>query len=101
MDEYPEPSIECIEVLKLLQKSGHKIIIYSVRSNLSESNKPNGHTEMMEYLKKYNVPFDDIDSSKPHFRMVIDDKGLGIPLNSNKNVDWTIAKQLLIKKEYV
>lgn len=101
MDKYPSPSNECIEVLKLLQKSGHKIVIYSVRSNVSESSKPNGHKEMMEYLKKYDVPFDDIDCSKPHFRMVIDDKGLGIPLDSNKNVDWTIAKQFLLKRDYI
>lgn len=92
------PSLACMETLRLLQKAGHRIVIYSVRSNQGETNKPYGHNEMLEYLDKYKVPFDDIDSSKPHFRMIIDDKALGVPLDSNKNVNWTMVQSLIEKK---
>ncbi len=97
-DSYPPPDPKCLETLKLLQDTGHKIVLYSVRSNLGETNKPDGHNEMLEYLDKYKVPFDDVDGSKPHFRMVIDDKGLGVPLDGNKNVDWTKVHEILEKK---
>jgi hypothetical protein len=50
---------------------------------------------MVAYLNHHNVPYDGIDYSKQHFRVVIDDKCLGSPLDSNKNVDWTKARELL------
>lgn len=91
---YPPPSLECLEVLRALKLAGNRIIIYSIRSNVAETNMVNGHNEMLEYLDKYKVPYDDIESRKPRFRMIIDDKGLGVPL-SGGNVDWVKVKELL------
>lgn len=100
-EEYPPPKPECLEALNALKANGHKIVMYSVRSNLPETNKKNGHEEMVRYLEKYNVPYDGIDESKPHFSMVIDDKGLGVPLDNNKNVDWKKVQTLLTDKNYI
>jgi hypothetical protein len=100
-NSYPPPNPECIEVLKALKEAGNFIVIYSVRSNKEASSKPGGHEAMIEYLILHDVPFDSVDSSKPHFRMVIDDKGLGVPLDSNKNVDWSKAREMLEKRNYI
>lgn len=100
-EEYPPPSPECIETLTALQANGHTIMMYSVRSNLRETNKKNGHVEMIEYLDRYNIPYDGIDTSKPHFSVIIDDKGLGVPLDNNKNVQWEKVKTLLTDKRYI
>lgn len=97
-EPYAPPDPKCLETLKLLQDTGHKIVLYSVRCNQGETNKPNGHIEMLEYLKKYNIPYDYVDYHKPHFRMVIDDKGLGVPLDGNKNVDWSKVHEIVERK---
>ncbi len=100
-DSYPPPSPECLEVLRALRAAGNLIVIYSVRSNKAESGKIGGGVKMLEYLILHDVPFDSINTSKPHFRMVIDDKGLGIPLDENKNVDWVKARALLESRNYI
>jgi histidinol phosphatase-like enzyme len=100
-DDYAPPQPECIEVLKRLQAFGHTIVIYSVRSNLNETFKQNGHQLMVDYLKKHNVPYDSIDCSKSHFRCIIDDKCLGIPLYSDGNVRWDHVGELLERKKYI
>jgi hypothetical protein len=100
-DSYPPPSPECLEVLRALRATGNLIVIYSVRSNKAESGKIGGGVKMLEYLILHDVPFDSINTSKPHFRMVIDDKGLGVPLNGDKNVDWAKVKDILIDRQYI
>ena len=100
-DSYPPPSPECLEVLRALREAGNLVVIYSVRSNKAESGKIDGGIKMLEYLILHDVPFDSINTSKPHFRMVIDDKGLGVPLDENRNVDWAKAKEILTKREYI
>jgi hypothetical protein len=100
-DSYPPPSPECLEVLRELKRAGNRIVIYSVRSNKSESGKIDGDVKMQEYLILHDVPFDSINASKPHFRMVIDDKGLGVPLDGNKNVDWVKVNDLLKQRGYI
>ena len=99
-EDYPEPSKHCLRVLNRLKKTC-KIIIYSVRSNLSETGKPGGHAEMVSYLKKHKVPYDRIDDTKIHFTCIIDDKGLGIPLDFDGNVRWYDVETMLEKKEYI
>jgi len=97
----PPPSLECLAVLHALKNAGHEIIIYSVRSNEKETSKPGGHNEMLEYLEKYRIPFDGVDMGKTHFTMVIDDKGCGIPLDNNKNVDWDKVGHILEERNYI
>jgi len=87
--------------LKRLKEEGHKIVIYSVRSNLGETNKKNGHYEMVEYLKKHGVEYDDIHTHKPHFNLVIDDKGCGVSLDRHRNVDWVDVLKAIKDKEYI
>lgn len=99
--EYPPPSKNCIKTITDLFKSGHEIIIYSVRSNASETKKENGHREMVAYLRFHKIPFTTIDCSKPHFSIVIDDKCLGIPKDSDSNVNWKKCKKLLKNKKYI
>lgn len=100
-DSLAPPSQECLDVLNSLKLAGQQIIIYSVRSNKRATSKPNGQSEMLKYLNEHKVPYDGIDSGKGHFSTVIDDKGLGVPLDENGNVDWTKARSLLEKKNYI
>jgi hypothetical protein len=90
----PPPTKECLDVLHTIKSNGYNIVIYSVRSNPTATFKPNGHKEMIEYLTLYNVPYDIVCCNKNHFQLLIDDKGLGVPLN-NQNVDWTAVKEKL------
>jgi hypothetical protein len=92
--DYAEPSVECKLFLQKLRDSGCKIVIYSVRSNLRETFKQNGHAEMIEYLEKHKIPYDEIDCNKRHFTYMIDDKCMGVPLDSDGNVDWKIINQM-------
>lgn len=98
--DYPAPSEQCINVLNRLKKTC-KIVIYSVRSNLTETIKPGGHAEMVSYLNKHNVPYDRIENTKVHFTSLIDDKGIGIPLDRDGNVIWNDVEKLLVDKEYL
>lgn len=98
MDTLPAPSEKCIKILHALRNAGHKIIIYSVRSNKCETKRDFGHSEMIDYLIENHVPFDGVDCSKVHFSMLIDDKCLGSPITKEKNVDWDKVGILLSEK---
>lgn len=100
-NEYPTPSKECVETITDLFNAGHDIIIYSVRSNWTITKIENGHQKMIAYLRFHKIPFTTVDLHKPHFSMIIDDKCLGIPKDSNTNVDWKKAKTILKNKKYI
>lgn len=100
-EEYPPPTQECVEAIQALRNAKHRIIIYSVRGNANETNKPGGLAEMLEYLMKYQIPYDGFDTNKPHFTMMIDDKGCGVPLDGTRNVDWQRVTKTLKKKKYL
>lgn len=87
-DESNPPHPDCIKTLNKFKEQGYEIIIFSVRSNLNETNRPTGHSNMIDYLIKYNIPFDDVHREKVHMKYIIDDRCFGIPKNG-KNVDWT------------
>jgi histidinol phosphatase-like enzyme len=99
--EFPPPRKSCINLIKSLKKASYKIVIYSVRSNFNESSREYGHHEMVDYLNKHGIVYDEIDYSKKHFNMVIDDKCCGIPLDGDGNVDWTVIESILISKKYI
>jgi hypothetical protein len=94
-DESIPPSDDCLFVLNKLFNEGHDIIIYSIRSNSSLTNIKDGHDNMIQYLDKYRVPYSGFNSRKPHYNMIIDDRCAGIPLDKNKNVDWSYLKNKL------
>lgn len=101
IESYPPPSEECLYTLKRLHDKGHKIIIFSVRSNKSETNREFGHTEMLEYLEKWKIPYDGIHLDKSHFSIVIDDKCCGIQKDEGGNVDWIGVLKVLKDKKYI
>lgn len=94
-DESRPPSDDYLFVLNKLINDGHDVIIYSIRSNHNLTNIKDGHKLMTEYLKKYKVPYSGFDVTKPYYNLIIDDRGAGIPLDKNKNVDWSYLRNKL------
>lgn len=66
------PKLEVIESIKALHKK-FKIGIYSCRSNRNVCDRID-EVKMIEYLKKYDIPYDFIESGKPVFIALIDDR---------------------------
>lgn len=66
------PTNEIIQSIKKLHKR-FKIGIYSCRSNRNICDRID-EIKMVEYLKKYDIPFDFIESGKPLFAALIDDR---------------------------
>jgi hypothetical protein len=95
-DDSNPPSKDCLDTLRGLQAKGNKIVIFSVRSNLEETRKVDGHNDMLDYLLKYKVPFDDVHRNKVHMDLIIDDRCACIPKDSKGNVDWEVLKRKLL-----
>lgn len=91
------PSGHCLAFLTMLRGHGCEIIIFSVRSNPAETRKPGGHQQMLDYLDKYSVPYDEFHVHKVGPLLIIDDRCAGIPLDANRNVDW---KKLMLRYMY-
>lgn len=77
-----------------LRDEGYKIVIYSTRGATLK-----GRVAMKDWLKKYNIAYDDIAKDKPIAAMYVDDRA--IPFNGNcetlmKNIHkfkpWTDMK---------
>ena len=97
-DDSNPPTQDCLDTLRGLQALGNEIIIFSVRSNPDETRRTTGHTDMLDYLEKYNVPVDGILRNKVHMALIIDDRCAGIPMDSNGNVDWGVLKRKLLNE---
>jgi len=67
-----KPNFDVISLMKKISKKGHKIIIYTSRL----SNEVKGVT--VEWLNKYDVPYDAIHFDKPLYDFMIDDKNISI-----------------------
>jgi hypothetical protein len=89
------PTLDCLRTINRLKQEGHTIIIWSVRSNINETGIPDGHNEMLEYLDKYKIPFDDINCTKIHCDLMIDDRCACIYKDTQGNVDWSVLKNKL------
>lgn len=66
------PNYDTINVMKEFNKKGYKIIIYT--SRLSNEVK----AETIQWLNKYDVPYDAIHFDKPLYDFYIDDRGISI-----------------------
>jgi len=99
--EYAPPTQACLNTIKKLKEAGYKIVIYSVRSNALETIKPGGHVAMIEYLSEHKIPYDAFNSEKTHFSILIDDKCLGCPKDSHRNVDWEKVENLLREEQKI
>ncbi|MGM1050637.1 MAG: capsular biosynthesis protein [Bacillota bacterium] len=77
-DVIPLPG--AIETLNWLHREGHKIIIYTARNmrtcdgNVGRVIKNVGKITI-DWLEKYNIPYDEIVFGKPDGDIYIDDKG--------------------------
>ena len=66
------PNFETIKLMKALHKKGYKIVIYT--SRLSNEVK----VVTVEWLKKYDVPYDAIHFDKPLYDFYVDDRGISM-----------------------
>ena len=67
-----KPDTDVINLMKKLSNNGHKIIIYT--SRLSNEVKK----VTVEWLQKYDVPYDAIHFDKPLYDYMVDDRALSI-----------------------
>ncbi len=101
------------EVLLELTKKGHKLILFTMRSD----NIKTGQmylTDAVNWFKKWDIPLYGIQtdpqqkawttSPKCYAEIYIDDVALGAPLVYNPDmsdrpfIDWALAKDFLVKK---
>lgn len=97
------------EVLKALVKKGHRLILFTMRSD----NQSGPYlTEAINWFKKRGIPLWGIQtnptqkkwtsSPKAHAELYIDDRGLGIPLIENNRdepyVNWVQVQKMLVEK---
>jgi len=66
------PLSDAISAIKKLYQN-YTIGIYSCRFNLEICDRKDGE-KVIEYLKKYEIPYDFIQYDKPLFKAVIDDR---------------------------
>ena len=93
-DVSPQP--ECIEVIQKLKQKGHKIFLYSCRSNPECVDKYEEATQnMIEYCEAHNIPFDGVFLNKPLFDIVIDDRNFDVVLTENRSINWKHIKERL------
>ena len=115
--------IGAVPVLKKLVENGHKLILFTMRSDIvnpaSEDNElhlesGNYLTEAVNWFKENEIPLYGIQtnptqhtwttSPKAYAQMYIDDAALGCPLKIDKKlsdnpfVDWSIVSKLLKEK---
>lgn len=121
--EFPKvgKDIGAEEVLKELIERGHRLILFTMRSDKSEVQSDNpdivpipGHylTDAINWFKKRGIRLYGInshpdqeswtDSPKSYARYMIDDSAIGCPLVYPKNgdrpyVDWVEIRNILVK----
>lgn len=125
-NEFPRVGndIGAVPVLKKLTDNGHKLILFTMRSNRTD-NKPTGDNNIqnvtgqflddaVNWFEQNNIPLYGIQtnptqtqwttSPKAYAELYIDDAALGCPikydqtLSRNVFVDWRKLKKLLTKK---
>lgn len=118
--------IGAVPVLKKLVEEGHRLILFTMRSNMAEINVDMNEVEddfvpiagnylddAVNWFKENDIPLYGIqtnptqknwtESPKAYGQMMIDDSALGAPLTSFPNsprpfIDWVAVEIMLIKK---
>lgn len=86
---YAAPSVEVVNAIRKLHEK-YDISIYSTRCN-PQLTSVEGIEHIIDYMRKYEIPYDSICNSKPVFAALIDDRSF----NPN-HVSWDrIAEELL------
>ena len=118
--------IGAIPVLKRLVENGHKLILFTMRSNMKDvkSGDYNIHSQSGDYLddavewfKSNNIPLYGINvnpsqttwtkSPKAYGQLYIDDAALGAPLKFDINIserpfiDWEKVNEMLITENII
>lgn len=104
--------IGAVPVLKKLVKNGHRLILFTMRSD-----RDGGLSDAIRWFTENKVQLFGVqknpeqqkwtDSPKAYGHLIIDDTALGIPLIFNKDisdrpfVDWIKVEQMLIEKELI
>ena len=68
------PNIEAVNALKKL-KDYYRIVIFSCRANC-DIFTPTELKELEKYLSNYEIPYDEINTRKPIFFALVDDRSL-------------------------
>jgi len=103
--------IGAVEVLKELTDSGHRLILFTMRS---DSFRGNYLTEAVNWFEENNISLYGIqknptqhtwtNSPKAYGQVIIDDAAIGTPLKTDLNissrpfVDWDKMRELLVEK---
>lgn len=111
--EYPRigKDVGALPVLKRLLENGHRLILFTMRSDSEDGNYL---TDAVEWLGSNGVPLYGINtnptqrewtnSPKAYGQLYIDDAGAGCPLILDSNistrpfVDWILMEELLEKR---
>lgn len=120
--EYPEigREIGAAPVLKELTEKGHRLILFTMRSDRKKKKKVNGEeviveenvlTEAVEWFEKHGIPLYGVQknptqrfwtsSPKAYGHLYIDDAALGCPLLAGQTaderpyVDWIRVREIL------
>lgn len=126
--EFPHigKDIGAAKVLKMITDKGHKLILFTMRSDMSDVNSDdpeilcvsgNHLTDAVNWFKERNIPLWGIQknptqhnwtlSPKCYANLYIDDAGLGIPLKFDREicnrpfVDWEQVEKLLQDLEII
>lgn len=122
---FPEmgKEIGAVPVLRKLVKNGHKLILFTMRSDVTNPKSEDKDivclpgqylTDAIMWFQKYNIPLYGIQtnptqhlwttSPKAYGKLIIDDAALGAPLTFNllksnrPYIDWQMVEYLLIKE---
>lgn len=107
-------NIGAVPVLKKLVEKGHKLIIFTMRSDDDKDKTKNYLTQAVKWFEENEIPLYGIQknptqiawttSPKAYGQMYIDDAALGCPLifnteyHSRPYVDWVEVEILLVEK---
>jgi len=81
-----KPNLELIDLMKKLKTKGHEIAIYTARRMRTHKGNvaaviADCAADTINWLKKYEVPFDEIAFGKPYGQLYIDDLAVGFDMN--------------------
>lgn len=121
--EFPNigKDIGSVPVLKKLVANGHKLILFTMRSNRPyvgvNGKSRNTLQEVVDWFKKNDIPLygintnptqkDWTDSPKSYGHLLIDDTALGCPIKVDKKksqrpfVDWEKVEEILIENKII